>query len=178
MNDFNMDDILSEEEAKPPVTNTKKFAIIGGASLVVIVILITIIILVSTSKEEIKRDVIGEIKCTYEINNNNSPTQILGLDFKYERNFDIMIDSKKIKFTKEYKFSEIKNYKISFLIYDSLNMDNMFKDVSSLISVVMSSEKNSKILSFKSAFENTKNLEDFTITSFNTEETKSMSKMV
>ena len=53
----------------------------------------------------------------------------------------------------------------------------MFKVVFFLTSVLMFSNNNAKIKSMTSTFENTKNLDDFTITGFNTEEAKSMNRM-
>ena len=184
-----MSDIISEEEVnKPQMPNSKKYLIVSALILLFIIILIIIIIIISSSTppsenkenedKEIKRDKIGEIKCTYEISQTNTPIQILGNDFKNENNFDIMIDSNKVDFVKQYKFDTVGEHKINFIVYDQINMNFMFKDISSLKQVVMSSEKDAKIKSMESTFENTKNLEDFTITGFNTGETISVKKML
>ena len=107
MSDFKLDDIISDNVETIKMPNSKKYLIVGGVSLGVIIILILIIILISSSKKEVKRDVIGEINCIYKISYKNNPTKILGEDFKYEKNLDIIIDTKKIKFSKDYKRNSV-----------------------------------------------------------------------
>ena len=50
----------------------------------------------------------------------------------------------------------------------------MFKDILALVSVVMHSNNDANASSMISSFENCENLNDFTITGFNTAEVKSM----
>ena len=56
-------------------------------------------------------------------------------------------------------------------------MDNMFKDISNLVSIKMNSKKNAKITSMKSTFENCNSLNEFNIEGFDTKEIKSMSRL-
>ena len=58
-----------------------------------------------------------------------------------------------------------------------LNMDNMFKDVSSLISVEIKSFNNTEITSMISTFENCENLIEFSISGFSTKNLKSLKKL-
>ena len=109
--DINLNDIISDQETKNEETpKWKKYSIIGGVIAIFIVILIIIIILIATSvggkKQEPLKEIIGEIICKYEISDKNNPTPILGKDFNYEGNFDILIDNQKVDFIKEYKFEE------------------------------------------------------------------------
>ena len=127
----------------------KKYLIIGSVTAVFAILLIVIIILIANSggnntdkdkgkgDEEDDRTILGKIICKYEISNTKEPTKILGDQFKNEGNIGVNIAEKKIKYTKEHKFDEIGEVDISFDIYDVINMDYMFKDISSLKSVIM-----------------------------------------
>ena len=119
--------------------------------------------------------VIGEINCTYDIE--NFFTQILGKEFQKTSGFDIYLNGNFLKYSKEIKMKISGNININFKLYEGLNMDFMFKDVSNLISVEMKSENNCHILSMISTFENTKNLERFTINGFSAEKLISMKKL-
>ena len=191
-NDFNIDDIVSEDTLTPTMPTWKKLLIVGGVSAAVIIFLIIIIVLISTSSTpspsptpkdgekdnpDVPKDIIGEINCNYYISKINEQTQILGSDYIYDGNFDIHIDSVKINYSKQYQFSKAGEHKINFLIYGEINMDYMFKDITSLISIIMFSNKNAKIKSMISTFENCKELSDFTITGFETGEVKSMKNL-
>ncbi len=88
------------------------------------------------------------------------------------------MDGEIIIFSKEYKFESQGIHNVQFLLYsNNINMDNMFKDVSLITSVEMTTNKNIKITSMISTFENCENLNDFSIQGFNTEEIKSLSKL-
>ena len=182
--DFNIDDIIPPGSLKKPLPAWKKYVIIGAISAVVVIFLIVLIIIISTSspkednkgKSDIPKDKIGEINCNYEISRKDVEIQIVGEEFKYEGNLDIVIDSVNIGFKKVYKFDKDGTHKITFLIYDSLNMDYMFKDVTSLSSIILFSNKKAKIKSMVSTFENCQRLNDFTLTGFDTGDVKSMKK--
>ena len=159
-----------------------------GATFLIVVILI-IILAVSGSKNSKNNDeknkdedipttpIIGEIYCIYDIQSITDSTILFGNEFIKNSEFDIYIDGKLIKYSKEYKFESIGNHDIQIKLYDSLNMDYMFKDIPEIISVEMKSEDNCEIISMISTFENCENLIGFNITGFNFEKLKSMKKL-
>ena len=119
--------------------------------------------------------VIGEIKCSYQLDNIH--TQILGEEFNKTSEFDIYLNGKFIKYSKKIKRVNIESATIEFKLYEDLNMDYMFKDLQYLTYIEMKSENDCQILSMISTFENAKSLERFTINGFSTEQIKSMSKL-
>ena len=161
----------------------RKQYIIDISLSVLAFIIFIVIIIVSTSNsrddEKNREDMseIGEISCIYEIKTNDRETMLLGNEFIKNSDLDIYIDDIKIKYTKEYKFSSTGNHKVKIALYNSINMDYMFKDVPDLISVEMKSEQNCEITSMISSFENCENLNSFKIMGFNGEKIKSMKKL-
>ena len=119
----------------------------------------------------------GIINCVYKIANISSPTPILSKEFNKETKINILINTEKYDYLKEYQFSEIGNYNISFLFYDNIKMNYMFKDISSLIEVDMISNNNLSINSMQGTFENCSNLISFDIKGFNIKELKSLHKL-
>ena len=103
-----------EKEAK------KKQLMIGlivGAGILLIAIII-IIIIVANSKDEIQAEpkTIGEINCLYDIQ--KTKTVLFGEQFlKGNSAFDIFIDGKKKKYTREYEFSNYGEHTIQIRIY-------------------------------------------------------------
>ena len=182
--DFHLADVGSVEnkipEEKKLNQNIKKM-IFGIIILLILIGLFVLlfIILSSNSKDDYihpKSDIIGEIQCIYDIESTSS-TQILGNDFIKNFDFEIEINGQKIKYTKDYKFIETGQQKVIFLLYENLNMENMFKGVSSLYTVKMYSDKNAKIDYMDSAFENCPKLTSFKIIGFNLADLKSMKKL-
>ena len=169
----------------------KKLIIAIVCGIVLFSILLIIIILSlsnSDSKEEPKEsdepdkphdpdDLVGEINCVYDIFITSNPIIILGQEFNKKNDFDILIDGQIIKYSRQYQFNSTGIHKIQFRLYEDINMDYMFKDVQSLYSVEMYSEKNCKILSMISTFENCYELEDFKIKGFSGSQIKSMQKL-
>ena len=159
----------------------KKEIIIGIICALMVISLIIVIIIVavssSSSKNSEKKDEIGMINCIYDIQTTALSTFILGMNFIKESEFDIYIDGEKIKFSKSYLFEKSKTYNIQFKLYESINMDYMFQNISSLISVEIISEKYAKIKSMINTFENCTNLQSFKINGFNTDEIKSIQKL-
>ena len=161
----------------------KKLYIIGVSLSVLTLVIFIVIIIVSVSasqnneKHSENMTEIGEINCIYEITSNDKETILLGNEFIKNSDLDIYIDDIKIKFTKEYKFSSTGNHKVKFALYNKINMDYMFKDVSDLLSVEMKSEQNCEVTSMISTFENCENLNSFKIIGFNGEKIKSMKKL-
>ena len=119
----------------------------------------------------------AQINCIYNIQNVNEDSIILGNEFNKNSDFDIFINNQKIKFSKEFKFFNMGINKVRFDIYEDLEMDFMFKDIQELISIEMTSQKNCKINSMISSFENALYLEKIEIKGFNTSNVKSMKKL-
>ena len=57
-------------------------------------------------------------------------------------------------------------------------MDYMFKDIEEILSISMFSDKNAKITSMISSFENTRSLEKLSINGFDTSQVKSLNKFL
>ena len=163
INDFNSD--ISESEPKKTNLKKKITLIIIISVVFIIVLLIAYFIIFNSPVEEKKESILGEINCIYDIQNTNKEIQILGDDFSNSENIEIYIDDELIKYSKNLKFSSIGSKSIKYKLYNNvINMDNMFKDISSIISVDMSSSKNVEIISMISTFENSSNLELIIIT--------------
>ena len=116
---------------------------------IIIVLSIIIIIIVSVKKASSNNNSsnklnygIGQITCIYNIKNITEKTKILGYDYINDENIGIIYKNKMINSVKEFEFKNIGNEKIIFVINNNnLNLDNMFKNVTSLISVEIKSEK-------------------------------------
>ena len=171
---------------KGEAEHKKKLLIGGMVAAIILIILITIIIIVSTSgksenEEEpdySKLTKLGEINCIFDVNSITQPTEILGNEFVKNSKFNIIIDEKSIKYSKEYLFSKTGEQNVQFIIYEDFNMDNMFKNLNNLLSVNMISDKNVKITSMISSFENCNSLETLIIKGFDTTNVKSMHKFL
>ena len=174
-------------EQKSSSNITQKYIIIGF--IILFLILITIIIILSvklSSKSENETEdndsidyskVVGEINCIFNIENINKDISILSNEYQKENNnFDILINNKKIKDSKIYKFPSNGLNTLKYVLYGDINMDNMFKNIQQLTSVSMTSTKNTKITSMISTFEACINLQSFDINGFDYTELKSMRK--
>ena len=175
--DFSSSNLVRKQKTIIP----KKYLIIGG--VIFLIIIITIIIITITFKfnpknnNENNKEIIGQINCIYK--NEISVEQIHIISESYEKisDFDILIDGKEIKFTKIYEFSDLKEHKIEYHLYEPINMNDMFKDISTLISIEMISNKNASIISMMRTFENCINLQSFMIHGFNLEKIVSLEKL-
>ena len=159
-------------------------------SLIIILIIIIFLIIIlrsddtneeennnSNKSEEINYG-IGQIICSYKIEQISSKTKILGDEYKNEEKINILFENKIIDFVKEMEFKNIGNHEITFIIKkDNLNMDNMFKNVSSLVSVKIISDKNVNISSMISVFETCQKLVNISIMGLDTSKVKSMKKL-
>ena len=121
-----------------------------------------------------KNEVLGEINCVYEVSSLNRKVPLFGKEFIKSSNFSVYLDSKLIQFSKEYEFKTLGKHDLKILLYEDLNMDYMFKEVPNLVSINMTSNKNCKILSMISTFQNDHSFIYFTINGFNAEKIKSM----
>ena len=124
--------------------NKKIISLIVIISLIIISLIIILIILLSSSKSY--KSEIGQINCKYDVKIKNKDINILGEKFEKNSEFDIFIDGKLIKYSKKYVFAQKKTYQIQFRLYENLNMDFMFKNIDSLISVEMISENLQKLI--------------------------------
>ena len=200
-----MDEPITQEEISSELTGLNKGQkeqkrkelimgiIFGSIFLVVIIIIIIVSATSSNSDDEEKKTTpddggdediptptspsIGEINCVYEILTTSQNTLLLSNEYSKTSDFDIYIDNKRIRYSKEYKFDTTGNHKIQIKLYNNINMDYMFKDVNELLSVEMVSDQNCQILSMISTFENCFNLNDFNITGFGADNLKSMKKL-
>ena len=191
---FSLNDVEDYEQPikKEELSESKKkLLIIGVATLFIILIIIIIILTIRTNTKSNDEDknkeeqsdneidenkVIGEIDCIYDIRGSLN-IKILSDEFNKNTRFDIVIDKKIIKFSREYKFNETGQHTVKFKLYEDVNMDYMFKGIEELISVIMISIKNPKIKSMISSFESCVNLASFTVNGFDFKEVKSMKKV-
>ena len=107
------------------------------------------------------KNAIGEINLVYQPLMNKATT-ILSADFEKSTSFSIYEGDKFVKYAKEYKFTNY-NKNLKFVIYEDINMDSMFKGVKTLKNFAITSNKNLKIKSIESAFENCEELIGFSI---------------
>ena len=165
-NDYLINDFSSSKISTKNHNFKKKNLIIGIFVFFLIIIIVLIILLITNkykSNNKIKKNIIGQINCIYKNEISLEPVQILGESYEKNSDFDILVDERIIKFTKIYKFSDFKEHKIEYHLYEEINMKEMFKNVSSLISVEMISKTKASIISIIGAFENCINLESFKI---------------
>ena len=157
-----IDDSGTKSQAK-----WKKIAIISIALCIALILLIIVIVLISKygiSKPKSKSPQ-GEIICTYDINSITKPTQIISKDYDDSNiNFEILLNNEKIPFSKNITFKFPGFQKVRFILYGDINMKNMFKEIDSLLSLEMTSNKKAKLNSIESAFENCINFKFFNIT--------------
>ena len=184
--DFTLKDVDIKSKKFFDKLDKKKLAYISIISLIVIAIIIIIIIVALSSsedknEEEEEKNKIspkGEIICEYDVKSTEINTIILGQNFTKPTDFEIEINGEIINYNKEHKFNSFgKNIVIFKLNNEDINMNYMFKDISSLISVNMTSEKDVKINSMISSFDNCENLKNFNIEGYNISDVKSMHKL-
>ena len=165
--------IIQKEEEK----NWKKYILIGVPILVVIIIIIVLIIILAKEDKKTPHISIGEILYTLDIDSNSKEIDILGNEYNKQSSFDIYIDDNLSKYSKKYIFKTTGIHEIKIVLYENINMDYMFKDVKSLISIEMNSTSNASIISMISTFENCNNLENIEVNGFLTNEIKSINKI-
>ncbi len=162
------------------------FIIISLSLVVVIAITIVLLILLLSPQSSSDSDsnppptpqpknIIGEISCEYNIE--TTETLILGNNYQKLSDFDIIIEGKKVDYNIKYKFENFGKHNIQFILYNDINMLNMFKDVDSLIEVNMTTENDVKILNIENCFENCINLNSVYIKGFNFNQIKSFHKL-
>ena len=143
-------DLLKRSGVETPFYKKKWFigVMIGSAVLIIGVTVLLALLLInndddnsSTDNNNNNKEVLGEIKCVFQINDTSRITNILGEEFeKGELDFDIMVNDNKIEYAKSYKFPEVGNNDVIFKIYSlEISMKNMFKNVKALISIELNS---------------------------------------
>ena len=138
-----LDDLILPE---PTLNKNKKFSLFrkfiffGVILLVWIIIMITELVIVLSKDDIVNR--IGEINCIYEIYDSSQNISILNEEFNINNIYKIIIDNNITIPTSEkiYEFNSSGNHTVKFIFYEDINMDNMFKNLTNLISVYMSSE--------------------------------------
>ena len=70
---------------------------------------------------------IGEINAIYEVQTNTRNTNLFGNEFSKESDFDIYIDGRFIKYTKEYKFCSLGKHILNIKLFNGLNMNYLVK---------------------------------------------------
>ena len=184
MEDENFGDTnFGNEEIKSELTGLnkgdkdqkKKQIIIGIAASAFLVVILVIIIILATSNSKKKLKFIGDINCIYDIQSLES--MIISEDYKKTTKFDIYVDNNLIKYEKKHKFPKTGKYNITIKLYNTVNIDYMFKGIKDLISVDMESNNKGKITSMISTFENCQNLDRFTIKGFDVTQLSSTHKL-
>ena len=177
---LNLNDEDSSQVQKKEISPFKKKLIISGViAMFIIIILIIILIAVKDKPSRNFQESLGEISCEYMIEDTSKNIILLGNDFKKENNdFEIYINKKRVKYSKEYKPDGLGKLEVKFQLYSKINMDFMFKDISTLTSVIMISTSNLDITSMVSTFENCTNLYELAIRGFKTDKIVSMKKFL
>ena len=171
---------LKIEKPYPPFYKNRIFIILAPIFSFFIILGIILYIVFSFSNEsEISKEIFGIINCTYNLEIFYKDIQILGNEFEIDFDIDIIIDGNKIKYSKKYDFSSNGVHNVQYLIYNKKNIsiDYMFKNVYTLKSVEMISDKNLEIYSMISAFENCENLEKVVSKGIISNNVKSMKKL-
>ena len=174
----NLDDFIIPEfsiKQKCKLSFWKKMIIFGIILFTWITIMIIELVIVFSEKKK-GDNRIGVFTCIYEILDHTQNISLVSENFNTSSNYKIEIDDS-IYIQKNpnfYKFKFPGNHTVKFILYDEINMDNMFKNITDLVSIDMKSEKNAKITSMISVFEGCQNLKSFKIKGFNLTEVKSM----
>ena len=148
-NDFVLNDAINSlySKAKSDADSLwKKKLIIGSIIGLILIIVLSMILVVvrMKNKEDNDKDkeIIAEIDCVYIINDATYSVNILGDEYlKGNNDFDIYIGKEKTYYSKYYSFKEEGRYDVSYKIYSNINMDYMFKGVTTLDSALLISLK-------------------------------------
>ena len=165
----------------------KKILIIG--TVIAVFLIAIIIVLITSSKKknnnsenkseeekEVDNTPYGIIRCLYQVQTTKSSTQIISKEFKQTEGVNVYINGNKSPSIYEYQFESLGLNEVNITIPNNFDMKNMFSDLNNLKSVSLISEKNGKIISMESTFENCNNLNYFEIKGFDTSELKSLKR--
>ena len=130
-------------------TQIKKIIILLFIFLLIIIFLILIIFFSITNQSRPTNELFnyGEIFCTYTINDIDNKISLINQNYSNDPNISVIIDgnNETIPFINSYKFNTKGNHNITFLLNkQNLDMNNIFKDISSLTSVILISENASQ----------------------------------
>ena len=165
MKNNNLDDFESNNKSK------KKRLIYLGITIgaLILIAISVVLIIIFTKKDQDESDkgadeeiIYGNITSIYNLE--SGEINILSDEFEGDdKDMNIYIGDKKINFTKIYNFSLDEPKTVRFeIITKELSMINMFKNISNLTNITISSDNNGKIISMESAFEQCIQLENFT----------------
>ncbi len=167
---------IKEEDMLTGETPPKKlpiWVIILIPSILILVIVFFIILKIVTTKENPSSSQKYLIlKCIYDIQSNSEYTQLMSSEYD-NANISMKINGTKNNYNYTLKLESIGLTDIEFTIYEEkLKMDNLFKNIYSLISIEISSNDSNKIASMVSTFEGCTNLKKVKFSNLNTEELK------
>ena len=145
-------------------------------SIISIIIIVIVIILVN-SRESEKKYI--SLKCVYDIQSISENTQLISKEFSENIEPTMIINGTEREFNQSLIFDEIGLTNIEFHLYESkLKMDNLFKNIYTLISIeINSNDEDAQITSMVSSFQGCTNLKDVKILNIKTDQLKSMHKL-
>ena len=144
LNDENTSDLRNNKKELP--LWKKKLIIAGVVAMIIIIILIIILIAALKNDETLREgEPLGQISCEYMVEDSTQNILLLSNDYQKNGDFDIFVNKKQVKYSKEYKPETKGKLEVQFKLYTKINMDNMFKDVPYITSIIMISTKNLEI---------------------------------
>ena len=160
-----------ETKNKEDSSNGQKCIIIIAiiAILIIVTGLVVLFYFLLSDSEDTHTELLCKINCQYLIIKNISQeTPLLGENFEKLSSVEVYIDEVKITPSKKYKFDSEGEHNVTFEVYEDLKMDYIYQNILALKSINMTSDKEAKITSMKSNFENCENIEKITIIGFKT----------
>ena len=146
--------ILNEDQNKDKPTGHKINYCVVSIILILLFIVSIIAIMILLLKSDSDLSNYGQINCIYSINDTNNEIPIINPNYIKNQKFYILIDNNKIKYRTNYKFQTLGYHNITIILNElNIDMNNMFKDISSLISVEMSSDNNININNIENILE-------------------------
>ena len=176
----------------------KQYMIIGGVCLAILIVIIIIIVVVTKSggggdsEKSDKSDesnepkeseidpskAIGEINLVYRPRSAPNPTIIISPNYQKTSKFSIYVNNNFVKYNYQYTFEKASDAdKVKILIFEEIDMSNMFESVTSLQSIKISSNKNLKIKSLESCFEHCTELTSFNLQGCDTSQITSVKNL-
>jgi len=139
--------------------------------LIILIIIIIIVIILIKSGESQEKYI--SLKCSYDIQTISESTQLISKEFSENIKTIMIINGKERDFNKSLIFEETGLINIEFHLYESkLKMDNLFKDIYTLISIeINSNDEDDEIVSMVSSFQGCTNLKDVKISNIKTDQT-------
>jgi surface protein len=171
------EDIKKTLSTEEPMSFQKKIiiGILAGILLFIITLIIILLSVRDENKSKTEKEY-GILKCEYYIQTIKSVTQIISKEFNNIEGINIYIKGNKINFVKEYQFDSFGGIEVNITVPENIDMKSMFKDVETLRSITLFSERNCKIISLESTFENCKSLRSINIIGFDTSQIRSLKK--